>query len=65
MGFAKVKVKVTKEQFEAYVEVQKRGRTNMFAVKTVSRLSGLDENVIFMIMDTYSKLEKKFKETGK
>ncbi len=61
MAFAKVKVEVTKEDFEAYVEVQKSGATNMFAIKTVMALSGLDKEVIFTIMDTYSELKEKFK----
>ena len=32
---------ITKEQFEAYVDVQESGITNMFDVKMVQSLSGL------------------------
>ena len=34
---------ITQEQFEAYVDVQESGVTNMFDVKTVSQLSGLEK----------------------
>ena len=32
---------ISREQFEAYVDVQESGVTNMFDVKTVDDLSGL------------------------
>ena len=34
---------ITQEQFEAYVDVQESGVTNMFDVKTVGELSGLEK----------------------
>ena len=34
---------ITEEQFEAYVDVQESGVTNMFDVRTVSDLSGLEK----------------------
>ena len=37
---------ITKEQFEAYVDVQESGVTNMFEVKTVSELAGLEKEEI-------------------
>ena len=36
---------ITKEQFEAYVDVQMSGVTNMFDVKTVGELSGLEKEI--------------------
>ena len=38
--------KITKENFEAYVDVQESGVTNMFDVRTVQSLSGLDKEQI-------------------
>jgi len=55
--------KISKEDFEAYVRVQRSGVTNMFAVDLVSKLSGLIKEKIFYIMEgnNYRKLSKKFK----
>ena len=57
---------VTKEEFDAYVRVQRSGATNMFDVRTVSALSGLGRPKIVEIMekydiytDKYSKNEQK------
>ena len=54
--------KISKEDFEAYVRVQRSGVTNMFAVDLVSKLSGLTRDKIFYIMEgeNYRKLSKKF-----
>ena len=41
---------ITQEQFEAYVDVQESGITNMFDIKTVGELSGLEEEEIMVIM---------------
>lgn len=62
-GMVNKVTKITKEDFEAYVRVQRSGVTNMFAVDLVSELSGLAKNKIFYIMegDNYRKLSKKFK----
>ena len=51
---------ITKEDFEAYIEVQKSGVTNMFAVNTVCDLSGLERNQVMAIMSKYSEYEKMF-----
>lgn len=53
--------KITKENFEAYVRVQRSGVTNMFAINVVSKLSGLTRDKILYIMENYRKLSKKFK----
>ena len=53
-------MEITREQFEAYEKVRKSGVTNMFAVKVVSSLSGLNEITIHSIMHEYSELMVKF-----
>ena len=53
---------ITQEQFEAYVDVQESGVTNMFDVRTVSDLSGLDKQEIMTIMQSYGELEEKYNE---
>ena len=54
--------KITKEQFEAYVDVQESGITNMFDVKMVESLSGLNKVEIMTIMTNYGKLKDKYDE---
>ena len=54
--------KITKEQFEAYVDVQMSGVTNMFDVKTVGELSGLEKEEIMTIMKSYGELKEKYDE---
>ena len=53
---------ITREQFEAYVDVQMSGVTNMFDVKTVGQLSGLDKEQIMTIMENYGTLKDKYDE---
>ena len=53
---------ITKEQFEAYVDVQESGVTNMFDVKTVGQLSGLEKEQIMTIMQSYGELKEKYDE---
>ena len=53
---------ITKEQFEAYVNVQMSGVTNMFDVKTVGQLSGLEKEQIMTIMTHYGELKDKYDE---
>jgi len=52
--------KITEEQFEAYVDVQESGVTNMFDVRTVGELSGLEKEDIMTIMKSYSELKEKY-----
>tara|TARA_R110001632_G_scaffold23172_1_gene65878 strand:+ start:1336 stop:1509 length:174 start_codon:yes stop_codon:yes gene_type:complete len=54
------KLEITEEQFEAYVRVQKSGVTNMFDVRNVIALTGLDKSQIMEIMKTYGELEEKY-----
>ena len=51
---------ITKEQFEAYVDVQESGITNMFNVKLVGELSGLGKEEIMEIMKNYGTLKDKY-----
>ena len=53
---------ITKEQFKAYVNVQMSGVTNMFDVKTVGQLSGLEKEQIITIMKSYGELKDKYNE---
>ena len=53
---------ITKEQFEAYVDVQMSGVTNMFNVKLVGELSGLEREQIMRIMVDYGTLKDKYDE---
>ena len=53
---------ITKEQFEAYVNVQESGVTNMFDVKTVGELSGLEKEEIMTIMKSYGELKEKYND---
>ena len=54
--------KITKEQFKAYVNVQMSGVTNMFDVRTVQSLSGLEKEQILTIMTNYGELKDKYDE---
>ena len=54
--------KITREDFEAYVDVQMSGVTNMFDVKTVGQLSGLEKQQIMTIMTHYGELKDKYDE---
>ena len=51
---------ITQEQFDAYVEVQESGITNMFNVSVVSDYSGLSRDKIMTIMKNYSDLQKEY-----
>jgi len=53
---------ITKEQFEAYVNVQESGVTNMFDIRTVGQLSGLEKQQIMTIMQNYIELKDKYDE---
>lgn len=47
-----------------YESVRESGVTNMFAVSTVSELSGLDKNIILAIMKNYGSLREQYGATG-
>ena len=54
------KTKITKEQFEAYIRVQNSGVTNMFDIRNVTSLTGLNKKQCIAIMDQYNELTKKY-----
>lgn len=51
---------ITKDDFKRYITVQKSGLTNMFDVRNVMNMSGLEKEQIFDIMKNYAKYEKEF-----
>ena len=53
---------ITQEQFETYEYVRESGVTNMFDVKTVGQLSGLEKEEIMTIMKSYGELKEKYDE---
>ena len=55
-------IKITKKQFKAYVRVQMSGVTNMFDVRNVKAMSGLNEEQIISIMENYNELDKKYND---
>ena len=55
-------MEITKQEFEAYLRVQKGGRTNMFDVQNVEDLSGLPREKIIAIMKQYNELKEKYME---
>lgn len=55
---------ITKQDFLDYEDVRESGVTNMFAVTTVSMLSGLSKEQIFDIMKNYSQYKDKYLEGG-
>jgi 3-oxoacyl-[acyl-carrier-protein] synthase III len=57
-------MKITKEEFKAYLKVQKSGLTNMFRISKVSELSGLDKDKVLEIMQNYGNLSRKYNKKG-
>jgi len=55
-----IKLRCNKEEFLAYEEVRLSGVTNMFAIKTVERLTGLDQLKISNIMTYYGLYAEKY-----
>ena len=53
-------MEITKDDFASYESVRESGVTNMFAVRTVSELSGLSREQILYIMKNYGELCKKY-----
>ena len=56
---------ITQDQFEAYVDVQMSGVTNMMDVRTVSELSGLERQEIITIMRNYNELQDKYESVSR
>ena len=53
-------VNITQDEFDAYVEVQMSGVTNMFNVSVVSDYSGLSRDKIITIMKNYNTLAQTY-----
>ena len=47
---------ITRDEFQAYEDVRESGVTNMFDVRNVQMLSGLDRETIVAIMKNYQEL---------
>ena len=56
------KTEITKQQFKAYLQVQMSGVTNMFDLRNVTALTGLDKNQCLEIMENYGELYKKYND---
>jgi len=54
------KMTITKEEFQRYENVRASGVTNMFDIRTVENLSGLDRDTIIEIIKQYSELDKQY-----
>ena len=52
--------KITKTQFNRYEGCRLSGATNMFDVRNVTMLTGLNKEQIMYIMENYSELEEKY-----
>ena len=53
---------ITKKQFNRYEGVRLSGATNMFDVRNVTALSGLNQEQIMKIMTDYGTLKEKYDE---
>ena len=53
-------VNITQDEFDAYVQVQMSGVTNMFNVSVVSDYSGLSRDKIITIMENYNTLAQTY-----
>ena len=51
---------VNKEDFQAYEEVRESGVTNMFDIRNIKMLSGLERDTIVEIIEQYSELCAKY-----
>ena len=51
---------ITQNEFDAYVDVQESGVTNMFNVSVVSDYSGLSRAKIMEIMKNYGELKERY-----
>ena len=53
---------INASDFINYVELQQEGCINMFDIKGVEELTGLNKEQIMFIMKNYEKLEEKYKD---
>ena len=55
-------MKITKEDFESFENVRKSGAIDVFSIKGVSELTGLERNKIFEILKFYDDLKQEYGE---
>ena len=53
-------IKITKAQFNRFEGCRRSGATNMFDLRNVKMLTGLNEEQIIYIMENYNELDKKY-----
>ena len=53
-------VKITRGEYESYVNCQMSGVTNMFDIKNVRLITCLSKSKILYIMEHYSELKEKY-----
>ena len=53
-------IKITKAQFNRYEGCRLSGATNMFDLRNVKMLTGLNEEQVMTIMENYSELKEKY-----
>ena len=53
-------IKITKAQFNRFEGCRRSGVTNMFDLRNVKMLTGLNEEQIIYIMENYNELDKKY-----
>lgn len=58
-------IKISKKDFQAYLQVQNSGKTNMFDLRNVVMLSGLSREKILEIMTNYHKYKEQWPPESK
>lgn len=53
-------MEISRQDFEAYEDVRQSGVVNMFDIRKVGELTGLEKPVIRQIMTEYTELKKLF-----
>ena len=53
---------ISSQDFKRYQSVRNSGVTNMYALTTVSELSGLSKDKLLIIMSLYDELTEKYEE---
>ena len=51
---------ITQEDFNDFIEVRDSGKVNMFDIKSVAYLSGLDTDIIKTIIENFDELHVKY-----
>ena len=55
-------MKISKQQFQSYVDVQMSGVTNMYNATLVSQLTGLTKPELINIMQNYDTYKKQYSD---